>query len=176
MSPAAAVHHCTCPQAIRAENHKAMTAKWWKDPRWRPLSDAFLKDNPVCEYCGKKSALVHHDNAKSYRSQEEYYKPENFTAACLRCHHAYRTGYVICPVCREHYMKRDAEQCRACTGLKYPKLQGRKQPYNYRAKQRHPCAHRVGQQRCQRDGRLFVCGRSSKNASGCEHFEERVRA
>ncbi len=173
MSPAAAVHHVTCPQAIRAENHKAMTAMWWKDPRWRPLSDAFLKANKECEFCGGKATLVHHDNTDSYSSQEEYYKPENFTAACATCHHAYRTGYIICPECRQHYMKPGKEKCRHCAGNKHPKS---KQPYTYRDKQRHACKRRKGMQRCLRDGKVFVCGYSSQKASGCEHFEERAKA
>lgn len=173
MSSSASVHHCTCPQTIAAENHKAKTSRWWADPRWPPLRDAFLGGNKVCAFCGGKATLVHHDKADSYHSQEEYYNPENFTPCCMRCHHAYRTGYIICPVCRQHYMRPGKEMCRACAVLKYPELRGRHQSYRYHAKQRHPCAHRAGQQRCQRDGRCFVCGHSSKKAEACEYFKER---
>ncbi len=159
-----------CPQEIRIANHKEQTAKWWQDPVYSELSDNFLKNNKECEYCGRKSTVVHHDNAKSYRSQEEYYKPENFTACCARCHQEYRKGdRVICPVCRQHYMKRDADKCRWCRGMPYTGRKSRHPP-------RHPCGHRVGQQRCQRNGRLFVCGTSSRKARDCEHFEERVKA
>lgn len=173
MSSAVSAHHCTCPQAIRAENHKITTGKWWQDPRWPALRDAFLKENKTCEFCGGKSDQVHHDNAKSYHDQEEYYKPENFTAACARCHHQYRVGYVICPECKRHYMKPGNDKCRWCVGIKDP---GRPFAYNYKRHQRHPCAHRIGQQRCQRNGRTFVCGHSSKKAAACDYFEKREAA
>jgi hypothetical protein len=85
----------------------------------------------------------------------------------MRCHQEYRKGdRVICPVCRQHYMKRGSEKCRWCVGIKDP---GRKT----HLKPRHPCTHNTGQQRCQRDGRLFVCGRSSKSARGCDYFIEK---
>lgn len=158
---------CTCPQAIAIENHKEKTCKWWQDKTYRKLADDFLKEHKTCEYCGKKSTLVHHDDAGSYRSQEEYYKPENFTPCCARCHHQYRIGYVICPVCRQHYMKPGKEMCRWCRGMP---TSGRPFTYNYKRKQRHPCAHRIANQRCQRGGRCYVCSWSSKKATGCEHF------
>jgi hypothetical protein len=164
---------CTCPQAIAAANHKAKTERWWKDPRWRALSDAFLKENKTCEFCGGKSTLVHHDNANSYSSQEEYYKPENFTAACARCHQAYRSGYVICPECRQHYMKPGNDKCRWCKGMPFA---GAKFKPSYKVHQKHPCAHRVAKQQCRRDGRVFICSRSSAGAAGCDYFQKRGKA
>jgi hypothetical protein len=163
----AATHHCTCPATIAAENHKCKTEKWWQDSEYRERSEMFLKQNRTCAYCGKKATLVHHDKKSSYYSREEYFNPANFTACCMRCHQEYRKGdRVICPVCRQHYMKRDAEKCRWCVGIKDP---GRKT----RLKPRHPCTHSIGQQRCQRDGRLYVCSRSPKTADGCDHFRKR---
>ena len=167
----AATHHCTCPQTIAAENHKCKTEKWWQDPEYRERSEMFLKQNRTCVYCGKKATLVHHDKKSSYYSREEYFNPANFTACCMRCHQEYRKGdHVICPVCRQHYMKRDAEKCQWCVGIKEP---GRKTRRKTRRKPRHPCTHSIGQQRCQRDGRLYVCSRSPKTADGCDHFRKR---
>lgn len=172
---ASAAHQCTCPDAIRADNHRCKTEKWWNTPEYRARSDAFLKAHPKCEYCGKKSNVVHHDNRDSYKSKEEYYDLErNGTAACTRCHEAYRLGMRICPICKKHYFAKDNghSRCRFCRGMKYPgpKKGGRKPRLN------HPCGNRIGQQRCQRDGRMFVCGYSSKNARDCDHFTERKPA
>jgi hypothetical protein len=168
MSSAASIA-VICPQEIRSQNHKIKTGKWWQDPKYRALSEQFLKDIPVCEYCGGKSTVVHHDNADSYRSQEEYFKPENFTAACFTCHSRYRSGYVICPICRQHYMKRGSDECRWCRGMPFSgrKLKKRTKP------SKHICDHRFGQQQCHRDGRVFICTRSSKTAPGCDHFLKR---
>lgn len=171
MSSAASIA-VTCPEAIRTANHKETTGKWWQDPQWPPLRDAFLKVNKTCEFCGQKATLVHHDNAGSYSSQEEYFKPENFTPACARCHHAYRTGYIICPVCRQHYMKPGNEMCRWCRGMPHAG-----KPFEKRVKpSKHICDHRFGQQQCHRDGRVFICTRSSKTAPGCDYFKKRAVA
>lgn len=166
----AAAHHVTSPEEIRAQNHKRKTAVWWRDPTYRELSHQFLKDHPKCEYCGGKSAVVHHDNANSYRSTEEYYNPDNFTPACMRCHHEYRTGKIICPICKKHYIAKEGkhDRCLWCRGVKNP---GQKK--KNRTRLRHPCGNRVGQQRCQRDGRMFVCGFSAVKCRQCDHFKEK---
>lgn len=163
-------HHVTCQPAIAAANHKIITAEWWADPVYRAVEAQFLHNNPVCEYCGRPSTVAHHDNPNSYKSKAEYYKPENMTPACARCHHEYRCGKVICPICRQHYIQRDGprDRCRWCRGIKQPGLQSR---YKYR--QNHPCNRRIGKQRCQRTGRVFVCGYSAKKCRACDHFEER---
>ena len=170
----AATHHCTCPATIAAENHKCQTEHWWQDPEYRELSEQFLKQNRTCEYCGRKATLVHHDKKSSYYSREEYFNPANFTACCMRCHQEYRKGdRVICPVCRQHYMKPGNDKCRWCKGMPFA---GAKFKPSYKVHQKHPCAHRVAQQRCQRDGRLFVCSRSSKGAESCDYFQKRGKA
>lgn len=161
---------CTSPQNIAIENHKRTTGKYWQDPAYRATSHQYLRDNKICEYCGCPSSVVHHDNANSYRSQEEYYNPDNFTAACARCHHEYRQGKVICPVCKQHYIVKDGphDRCRWCRGIAQPGA-----PYVRKYRPKHPCGNRVGQQRCQRDGRLFVCGWSTRKCRDCDHFRER---
>lgn len=174
MTPAAATRHSvTCPQAVRTANHQRQTGDWWRDPRYRALSDQFLRDNPVCEYCGKPSSVVHHDNAKSYRSQEEYYNPANFTPTCHRCHHEYRAGKILCPVCRQHYIRRDGphDRCLWCRGIKQPG-----KPWKRKYRQKHPCGRRVGQQQCRRDGRTFICGHSAAKCRACDYFREREAA
>lgn len=173
MTPSAAAHHCVCPQEVRALNHKKGTAKWWQDPIYREISGQFLKDHPICEYCGKPSSVVHHDNANSYRSQEEYYNPANFTPACARCHHEYRQGKKICPECRQHYIARANDKCRWCRGIRQPGHSSFYSEAARRSRQRHPCGNRAGQQRCQRNGRLYVCAWSASKCRACDHFREK---
>lgn len=161
---------CTCPQEVRAQNHRIRNTGWWQDPAYRARTEQFLKDNPVCEYCDRKATVVHHDEDWMYASQEAYFDPANFTPACARCHREYRQGKVICPECRQHYIVRDGphDRCRWCRGIKNPGVVPKRKRIS-----RHPCGNRIGQQRCQRGGRLYVCGYSSKGARACEHFNER---
>jgi hypothetical protein len=160
----------TCPQQIAIENHQKVTSRYWADPVYKQIAADRIRGE-TCHFCEtSRATMAHHDNAGSYRTQEEYYKPENMTPCCQRCHHEYRRGRVICPVCHQHYIPPGEEKCRWCRGIKNP---GRPFKLNYKIRQKHPCGHRVGKQRCQRDGRLFVCGRSSRNARGCDHFLER---
>lgn len=160
----------TCPQEVRAANHHGKTTGWWNDPVYRERSEQFLKDYPTCEYCGGKSTVVHHDEDWMYRDRDAYFDPANFTPACHRCHHEYRHGKVICPVCRQHYIVKDGphDRCRWCRGIKNPGVRPKRRKLS-----RHPCGNRVGQQRCQRDGRLYVCGWSGSKCRDCEHFRER---
>jgi hypothetical protein len=167
MSSAASIA-VTCPQEIRALNHKKVTRFYWQDPEYIRIANERIRGEK-CHYCEKRKAtLAHRDNPDSYKSREEYYNPDNMTPCCLTCHHQYRNGRVICPVCHQHYMPRDAEKCRWCRGMPYAGLKTKQ-----KKSLKHSCGHYLGSQRCQRNGRTFICSRSSKTAPGCDYFQKR---
>lgn len=163
----------TRPQEIAADNHRFTLEQWWNCKEYRQRSDAFLIDNPVCEYCGRSSETVHHDQDWMYHSKEAYFNPENFTATCNRCHKMHRKGLVICKICKAHYHARGRDGCKHCRPDKKPQRPRRPtRPYSMR--QRHPCSRRLGLQKCQRQGRTYICPHSAKKAEGmCEHFMKR---
>jgi hypothetical protein len=102
------------PQSRRIAHYKQRMATIWEDPTYRAIVERFIAANPVCEYCGRPSSLAHHDADWMYQSIDEYYNPANMTPCCASCHRMYRRGYVICPVCKEHYIKRSSDHCRNC--------------------------------------------------------------
>ena len=177
MIAAATPHSCTCPQEIRKINHQRTTGDWWSDPEWRKVNEAYFKTPRTCAFCGRPARMIHHNEDWMYRSREAYFNPANFTPVCRDCHYQYRKGRVICPVCNQHYMPANAEKCRWCQGwFKTPDQVTKSKTARRRIRQRHPCGNRTGQQRCQRNGRLYVCGFSSAKAPECDHFCEKVGA
>jgi len=157
---------------IAIENHKITTGQYWEDPVYQAIAAKRI-EGETCHYCEVRPAtLAHHDNSRSYHSKAEYYDPKNMTPACGVCHEQYRKGLVICPVCRKHYMKRTSEKCGHCRGdipiMHNGRLKWRKPRLN-----EFPCGHRISRQRCQRDGHLYVCGRSAKDAEGCDYYKAR---
>jgi hypothetical protein len=84
-------------------------------------------------------------------------------------------GYVICPVCKQHYMLRDSphDRCKWCRGMPYA---GRRNKTSQHHIPKHPCSNRAAMQRCHRDGKVFVCGRSARAACQCDHFQKREAA
>ena len=162
----------TCPATIAAELHRETTAGWWADPEYQAIEAAFLRENPVCEYCGRPSQVAHHDDPRVYRSKEAYYDLRNMTPACHACHRQYRRGYVICPECLKvgeyHYMKRGAESCYRHRGTFRKRVNhGRKTPV------RHPCQYRRKYQHCALLTGPCVCNYSWRRARDCGGFTER---
>ena len=160
----------TCPQEIRTANRRVTLQQWWNCAEYRELVLRYLTANPKCVFCGSKATTVHHDNDWMYRSREEYFNPDNFTATCFTCHERYRKGLVICRVCRKHYHARGKEMCRHCSSEAMPKHKRRKRNL-YHKRQRHPCGRRFGMQKCRRNGATYICPHSAKKAGGaCEYF------
>jgi hypothetical protein len=161
----------TCPAAIAADQHKQKTAGWWADPEYQAIETEFLRKNPICEYCGKPATVAHHDDERAYWSKEEYYNLDaNGTPACGKCHWMYRRGYEICPVCKAHYMRRGAEKCQHCRGIK---IHARRKHHTSRKRRNlHPCRFRQTFQRCRLTG---ICTHSWKRALDCGSFEERIK-
>lgn len=161
---------CTSQANIAIANHQVITGQYWKDPVYQAITAKRI-EGEMCHYCGTRPAsLAHHNNPESYRSKEEYYRPENMTPCCGPCHHNYRRGLIICPVCNQHYMRPTSEKCSYCrdnrTSAKGVPSRGRRL--------RHPCGNNYGRQTCHRDGRTFVCPRSYRDAAGCDHYWARV--
>jgi len=160
----------TCPQEIAATNHKKQTAEWWADPLYQAIAAKRI-EGETCHYCGQRPAtLPHHDEDWMYLTKEAYYNPENMTPCCGTCHWMYRRGYVICPECHEHYMRRGSEKCQHCRGVR---VYTRRKPHYTSRKRRllHPCRFRETFQRCTISG---TCTHSWKRARECGKFEERT--
>ncbi|GEM_PF-2481618 len=156
----------TNPGAIAAELHKQQTAAWWADPEYQAIEAEFLLKNPICEYCGRPATLAHHDDPRSYHSKEAYYNlDENGTPACGKCHWMYRRGFVICPVCKRHYMKPGAEKCWHCRGGK--KSHHKRVHHGRKAAVHHPCQRREKYQGCRNGG---TCNYSWRRARECTGF------
>lgn len=160
----------TCPQEIRALNHKVVTGQYWNDPEYQAIAAEAIRGK-ACEYCGRPAEVVHHDSPRSYHTKEGYYNPENMTPCCNQCHAKYRKGLRICPECKQHYHYPSMhDKCQYCRGDVAVNKFGRQTRKN---RSRHPCSHRIGQQRCQRNGKLYVCARPAKSATGCDYYEAR---
>jgi len=154
----------SCPQERRIANHQEKTGQSWADPEYQANEAEFLRENPICHYCGRPSTVAHHDEDWMYATKEAYYDLEhNGTPACGTCHWMYRRGYVVCPVCLEsgevHYMIRGSESCH-----RHRARQGRKLRHS-----RHSCDWNRGNQRCGNPLRRDrVCPYSAqKAAAGC---------
>jgi len=54
------------------------------DSKWRAARAAFLKDNPICIYCGGPSNTVHHDPPHR-GDMHKFWDRSSWRAACSRC-------------------------------------------------------------------------------------------
>lgn len=92
--------HPGCPNLVRdgqycpvhAAQHKQKVYRQRKNDgtlaqygsAWRKLSAKLLKENPVCEICGKKpSQLIHHIEPRRFGGTDE---ESNLIAVCRECH------------------------------------------------------------------------------------------
>jgi hypothetical protein len=164
--------HCTNPQSIRASIRHMINEERWRDPEYQAIEATFLRENPVCEYCGRLSQVAHHDKPEHYRSKEAYYDKRNMTPACYECHSKYRRNLEICPSClaagHYGYMRGGSLECSRHRGDARGPWVRRQQRYTW-----HTCDKNLGQQRCS-DGR--VCPHSPRKAEDdCEWFLKRVK-
>jgi len=162
----------TCPQEIAASNHHIKTQSIWKDPKYRQIEKEFIRDNPKCDYCGQPSKLAHHNESWMYKRKEEYYKKENMTPVCGKCHMMYRKGFIICPKCKIHYTRATNDCCAYCSGKRSISKDGTKN-YN-RKRMHHPCERRFRLQVCMMNGRKRLCAYGSKRAELCRDFVRKV--
>ena len=153
----------TCPQRIRADNRQEANRAREQTAERRKAVFEWTRGKLCSCGCGKAANCAHHPTDDLYGdqwadlSQCEPYNPN--------CHRMKHRGYERCPECGG-WMARGSEKCSRCRG--YSGLA--------RQKSRHPCGRHRGQQRCQRDGRVFICSRSPKTAEGCDHLLEREAA
>jgi hypothetical protein len=156
---------------LRILYRKDKMPQWWQDPEYQAIEAEFIRENPVCEYCGRPSTVAHHDEDWMYKSREAYFDPKNMTPVCGPCHFHYRRGLRVCPTCKKngivHYMQKGADECslHGTYRKKYRK--------NGRYKSIHPCAMNVGPQRCSVHG--VCCYAARKAKAECRWFVERVK-
>ena len=181
-----------CPQEIRIANHRAGLGTIWQSHEWKTESTAYkARHFPVCSRCGCVGPIVPGHSGEDYSPAEmqDYIgkvRRDETPPLCHRCNRMESKGRHPCPSCIEkhredpehfiRYIGQDQEVCRFCENeaAGIPTTKGWLHPKRNR---RHPCAHNIGHQRCQRgDGCLRICSWSSRKAHGCEYFEARVVA
>ena len=162
----------SCPQERRIANHQEKTGQSWADPEYQANEAEFLRENPICHYCGRPSTVAHHDEDWMYATKEAYYDLEhNGTPACGTCHWMYRRGYVVCPVClaagEVHYMVKGSDSCHLHRARHGGKLRHH----------RHSCDWNRGNQRCgnplRRDRICPYSSRDAKQRCDPDHFMAR---
>lgn len=57
----------------------------YDDPKWVKYSQSFLKLNPLCYACGKKSEVTDHWTAHK-NDKELFWKTDNLIPLCAQCH------------------------------------------------------------------------------------------
>jgi len=182
----------TCPQEIRAKNRRSALRKLWASPEWIAAKKAFLKNHPVCDWCGKTAVLPHHVTDETYGTPEYLNLEAHCIPMCYICHQKGGQQLVICPVCRKHYMKRSSDRCRYCrpaadvekarlereahkAQVLETKRAASKRYGKLTRQNKHSCDWRGGGQRCGDPLRHDkVCPYSSAKAKdNCEHFMAR---
>jgi hypothetical protein len=178
----AASHHCTCPEAIRTENRRQILKSIWRSREWRDVSHAYkARHPPVCSRCGKVGLIVPGHSGEDYSHGEmatyiQKVQNDQVVPLCHSCNKNESKGKHPCPSCiRKHvkdpdhyiqYIGQGEEMCYRCENpIKKKQM----------ITPRHICGNRHGVQRCLRDGRVFICTRSSKTAPGCDHFVVRKK-
>lgn len=157
-----------CPAEIAKIQRQTVNKERWKDPVYRAIVAKRI-EGQTCEYCGNEPAVtVHHDEDWMYRTKDAYYDPANMTPMGNRCHYAYRRNLVICPVCREHYMRPTSEKCQHCRGEIRTSREGRIYKSSI-TKKRHPCGNHARFQVCKLHR---ICTFSPKRARECKEFKE----
>jgi hypothetical protein len=180
MTETAAAHHCTNPQRTRIENQRTELNRVLKTPEWIEASTAYkARHPPVCSRCGCEGPIVPGHCAEDYKDMATYIQKvrlDQVVPLCWKCNKKESQGLHPCPACVEkhrddpahpiRYIAQGKETCSRCEGWPAKNVRLR-----YRI--RHPCGNRAGQQRCLRDGRVFICAWTAKKCRGCEHFRER---
>ena len=105
-----------CPEEIRTRNRRNVLKDIWNSPEWIALTEQYLKEHPVCDWCGKPSQVVHHFEPDAYLDMTGYmdFTQGKVVAVCNRCHENERRGLVICPICKKHYTHWKNDRCKYC--------------------------------------------------------------
>lgn len=180
MSSAASIA-VTNPQRIQIENHRRDLRSIWNSPEWKTESKAYKARHPAkCSRCGKEGPIVPGHRQEDYDDMPSYIqkvREDRAIPLCPRCNLQESKGRRPCPSCIEkhaadpshyiHYIGQGEESCFNCRN---PEVRKRKKESH------HACLRRAGTQQCYRDGRVYICTRSSKTAPGCDYFQKRAVA
>ena len=179
----ATVNHCTNPQRTRIENQRAELRIVWNSPEWIEASAAYKARHPqICSRCGREGPIVPGHCDDDYKDIPAYIQKvrlDQVVPLCWQCNKMESKGRHPCPSCIEkhrtdpahpiRYITQDKETCFKCKG--WSAINARRNDRN-----RHPCGNHSSQQRCLRDGRVFICAWTAKKCRGCKHFRERGTA
>jgi hypothetical protein len=82
---------------------------WWRKPEYKKARIEFVKRNPVCVRCGRKTQTPGH-SADDYRHGYDHYLEQVRNDACdplcNSCNHAESRGLRPCPVCVKEKVKK----------------------------------------------------------------------
>jgi len=102
------------------ENHHAEMALWWKRKEYIRERKAFVKRNPVCSRCGRKSQTPGHSHDQ-YQHGFDYYLAcviaDRCDPLCNACNRAESKGKKPCPACVKEkankiwYIGQEQEYC-----------------------------------------------------------------
>lgn len=103
------------PNEKRTKKRRKVLNKIWSSKEWKAARLEFLLEHPICKWCGKKADTPHHPTDDLYANYLDLSKCVPF---CRRCHTASHKGLVLCPECKEHYLKRENPngKCGKCMG------------------------------------------------------------
>ena len=107
----------------RVSNRRKGLNKIWKSKEWLVAKKKFLEKNPTCVWCGNKSTVPHHPYQSSYGDSTyiDLYL-SGAIAMCQRCHFSIHHNLMLCPECKQHYMRLGADCCYGCYILKHPEI------------------------------------------------------
>lgn len=108
------------PCQIQTENHKKQQAKIYKSDEWIKARKGFIKQNPVCVYCGKPATTPHHPTRRDYGTPAYIAEISDCEPTCKSCHLSMHTGKHLCPKCGKHWTK--YEICLNCDPSQQYKL------------------------------------------------------
>jgi len=113
------------PNEVRTKKRRKVLNRIWQSKEWKAARLVFLAENPICRWCGKKADTPHHPIEDMYRNYLDLSKCIPF---CRACHTASHKGLVLCPDCREHYMRRENPngRCSKCMGTDWKEEQSKK--------------------------------------------------
>ncbi|GEM_PF-5340590 len=73
------------PDGFSSFNREAHLAIFYKSVEWKSYSASFLKNNPICYCCGRKSD--HTDHLRPHKGDNKlFWDRENHVPLCVSCH------------------------------------------------------------------------------------------
>ena len=168
MTQTASVHHCTCPQRIRADIRQTKNRKRERTPARRAEVQKWCEGKTCTCGCGKPANTPHHPNDGRY--DDEYWADlrecEPWYHICHRNHHK---GWIRCPECGG-WMRPGFDRCYLCSNHGKTKTRKPKVPA-------HPCRSHLMTGRCRKSPISQQCTFAARNAlKDCQKAQPRGTA